>query len=716
MRPLERVQRTRRALAATVMVRAGLGATGAALLTAAVFTVVSRRTAGTGAVGVWMLAAIAGVVAFVVLARPWPRLTIPRVALWIEERMPTLRYALVTAIDPVASGPASALLEDQIQRVSWDRETGRAMARSLRWPVATVASGVVALVLAGRVASVSAEDHASAAASATTTGARAVLAPFARLSATIRPPAYSGGKELRVESPASIAALVGSAITLDAPGSSEGIVADIGGRDVAVKRTGDAWQVALTVGDKPALVRLRHSSGERIVAIEPEPDSAPVVRLLQPLRDTVMRVARGALPLSAEAHDDFGLASTAFEYIVSSGEGESFKFRSGTLGGRTAVGARDASWSASLDIESLALHPGDMVHLRAVARDANNVSGPGLGASETRVLRIARSGEYDSIAVEGAPPPDADKSLVSQRMLIILTEALDKKRASLARANFLEESRNIARDETRLRRRVGDIIFQRLGDKPSGEEGADDQPGGDTASARLETSARDSLRRLTRRTAKSPAEIAAADSADSARAALLRAASDATGKGGEILDFEGDETPVVAINRPLLEAYNAMWEASRELEQGETAKALPPMRRALDAIQRARQAERIYLRGKAPSVVVDLARVRLTGKDSGATNIRAPRTAIDPNAVRRAERLAFAIALATKQPAAAIDSITLLRVESLDAAPSLATALAAALDAMRNGNDATQLLARARRVADGSVRGTGQVGPWSGVW
>src|SRR4030095_9959669 len=131
-----------------------------------------------------------------------------------------------------------------------------------------------------------------------------------------------------------------------------------------------------------------------------------------------------------------------------------------------------------------------------------------------------------------------------------------------------------------------------------------------------------------------------------------------------------------------------MGEASRELDQGETARALPPMRRALAAIQRARQAERIYLGGKASAVVGDLARVRLTGKGKSAASARVARAPTDPAAVRRAERLVAAIELASRSPAAAIDSIVLLRVESLDAAPPLAAALTDALDAMRNSRDA----------------------------
>jgi len=717
MRPLERVNRTRRALAATVAARAALGAAATILFIAAVAVVLGRRVGAGTPVTAWLAAIAAGAVTLAVLLRPWSRLTVPRVAIWIEERIPALQYALVTAVDPAGSGPAAALLEREIERVSWDREAGQAMARALRWPAAAAVAALGLFLVARRVPGAAVSPDRSTP-SAIATSSRNAPAPFARLSAVVRGPAYAGGRVVRVESPASITALVGSAVTLTAPGTGEGVTVTAGDQSIPVDRGSDAWRVGVTVGSRPTFVRLRHATGERLIALEPRPDSVPVVRLLVPARDTVMRTARGGLRLSAEAHDDIGLATAAFEYIVSSGEGESFKFKSGTLGARRIDSAKDVKQDASLDLDGLSLKPGDMVHLRAVARDGNNVSGPGVGASETRVLRVARAGEYDSIAVEGAPPPEADKSLISQRMLIILTEALEKRRPTLARETLLSESRNIARDQTRLRKRVGDIIFQRLGDNPSGEEGRDpdEAPASDSARPRVDSAARDSVRRAAPRVGRSAREIAVADSADSARAALLRAASAATGSGDQILDFEGDETPVVAINRPLLEAYNAMWEASRELDQGETGRALPPMRRAMAAIQRARQAERIYLRGKAPVVVVDLARVRLTGKENGAGSTREPRAPMDPAAARRAERVAAAIELAARSPAAAIDSLVLLRVESLEAAPPLAAALADALDAMRNGREVTSLLARARRIADGTVRGAGRLGAWSGIW
>lgn len=720
MRARDRVESTRRSLVATLATRAVLWGAASGLATLGLLIAVASRRGAAVSPASGLAAALVAAAVAALLLRPVRRLTVPRVALWIEERVPTLQYALVTAVDPAGDiGPALPSLERRLEHVSWVGETRRAAARAMQRPLVGVVLGAVLIVLARRIPAATAMSVHGTPSGTSSSAPVPATSPFARLAATVRAPAYAGGKTVRIESPASITALVGSVVTLDAPGTGADISIDVGELRGAVQSANGRWTAAFTVGPRPTLVRLRHSAGERIIALEPRLDSVPSVRLLAPLRDTVMRVARGSMPLSADVHDDIGLVSGAFEYIVSSGEGESFKFRSGTLGTKQLSGSATGSLTGSLSLDGLNLKPGDLVHIRAVARDGNNVSGPGVGASETRVLRVARAGEYDSIAVEGAPPPEADKSLISQRMLILLTERLDKRRPRLTRETLLSESRTISRDQTRLRKRVGDIIFQRLGDDPSGEHGHgpdEEEPGVDSTQPKLDTIVVDSAGRAARRAGRAAREVAAADSADSARAALLRAASAATGTGNEILDFEGDETPVVAINRPLLEAYNAMWEASRELDQGETGKALPPMRRALEAIQRARQAERIYLRGKAPAVVVDLARVRLTGKEQGQTSQRAPRAPLDPAAARRAERLSDAIALATTSPAAAIDSLVLLRVESIEAAPELARALADAVEAMRANRDATGLLSRARRVAEGGVRGSNGIGAWSGVW
>jgi len=79
--------------------------------------------------------------------------------------------------------------------------------------------------------------------------------------------------------------------------------------------------------------------------------------------------------------------------------------------------------NAALRLDTLDLKPGDIVHLRAVARDANPASDAEAGSSETRTLRVYRRGESDSVEIEALPPPEVGKSELSQRMLIMMTRS-----------------------------------------------------------------------------------------------------------------------------------------------------------------------------------------------------------------------------------------------------------------------------------------------------
>ena len=81
---------------------------------------------------------------------------------------------------------------------------------------------------------------------------------------------------------------------------------------------------------------------------------------------------------------------------------------------------------------------------------------------------------------------------------------------------------------------------------------------------------------------------------------------------------------------------------------------------------------------------------------------------------RRATVRAALNGLAT-DPSAAIDSLLALRVDAIESAPTLAAALAPAIDALRSGRDATPALVRARRVAAGVTVEQG-ASAWGGAW
>jgi hypothetical protein len=601
--------------------------------------------------------------------------SIPRVALWVEERFPSLEYALVTALETGNVGLASNMNSDD-----WSSTARQRVFRLLGAPAAALVTAMlVVFALPGdaiaRMRSPRPGDSIS----------RAELKVFGRsrdnrltpLVADVVPPAYSGERQTTIDEPADLRALEGSQVALRGRGNGDGVVAIIGTDSIAATTRGDRWTIAYRVGNKPAAVRMRDGVNERIIAVEPIIDAAPVVSLHNPPRDSVLRSPTGRIPLAADVSDDFKIASAAFELIVSSGEGESFTFKSSTLGA-TQPNAKTTSIAATLSIDSLELKPGDMVHVRAVARDANDVSGPGVGVSETRAIRIARRDEYDSVAVEAAAPTEAEKGVISQRMLIMMAEALQKKKPTMKRDPFVGESRTIAGDQKRLRKQVGDVVYTRLGGDPNAEDAHDESPGHAETMEEM---------------------LARADSA-----------TNVTGS----LHLEGDESPVVAVNKPLLEAYNAMWDATMHLELGEVDRALPFMRKALAAIQKARTAERLYLRGTPPRVVIDINKARLTGKDKGSSSARRALSGMDTTRQRLADRFTRIVDLAAREPRAASDSLLVLRIDALNSVPSFASALSEAATALRAGkaDGATRALARARRAIAGAPASRDTLSRW----
>ena len=620
-------------------------------------------------------------VALLLAARGLSARSLARVALWVEERHPALRYALVTATE----APASPEVEAQALAVPWWSEERRALGRALVAPAVALVAAIMLLVLSQRVARTGALVSDAKSPIGVPGRASRTVDPLAAIRVTVRAPAYSGRGTATLDDPASVDALVGSTVVVDGSESAALVTGTLdSARLIATTRDG-RWSLSTTMPSQPALLRLRSTlegGRDRLLVLAPIADAPPAVTLLAPARDTTVRAGTGTLLLRAQLRDDIGLRDASFEIIVSSGQEETFTFRSAVLARSSLGGRREGELSARLSLDSLALKPGDVVQMRAVARDANDVTGPGVGSSETRALRVARAGEYDSVAVEAAPPSDPDGQVLSQRMLITLTEALERRRRALDRSTLLTESRRIAADQARLRKRVGDVVFQRTGGEPLGEEGEAGVPEG----------------KLT------PEQ-------------LLERARAAGTDAGSPMDVEGDETPILALNKPLLEAYNAMWDAGRALEQAEPAQALPPMRRALAAIERARQAERIYLRGRPSAVIVDVAHARLAGKEKGSTAVLEQRFTADPVSRRRAESFARASALLATDRDAAADSLLVMRVGALGDAPTLAAVLDTAARVTRRGSadEVALAWARVRRALGGAPVRRDSLPAWSGA-
>ena len=564
--------------------------------------------------------------------------SIPRVALWLEERTPELRYALVTAIDPRYAPTIGPRVEPLLKRLNLAAVIRYAALRALLIPFGVFVVAVIGCAVIERGWSAKPSSGRAA-------GSRAAASinRLASLYATVTPPAYaaaSGIRKQNIDEPSTIAGIAGSRVTVTGRGAPDGIKSVLVGTRVMLNRAGpEHWGIHFVIPDSAAVLTLSDGEYRRLIIIAPTLDRSPGVQLVQPARDTTVRTASGTMTLYARIHDDIGVSSARFEYIITTGEGEgNFKFREGVLSPRRfSNGAVDSELRVVIPLSHFQLQPGDQLSVRAVAFDNNDVSGPGVGYSEPRTLRLARPAEYDSLVIEPAPPP-ADSALMTLRYLIQLTERLEAKREIMLRPQFVDSSRALGTRAGTLRFRIMQLQMEHT------------------------------LYRL------------------------------------------------FPPNPLLTAAYNALAEGESALKIAEPDDALPHLWVALRALQQYAWAERYYLRGREGDVIVDLERVRLSGKDTGQARPRAPRTLADTTRLRMRQAYADAIRRFNAQPDSALARLMLLQAEALRSQPELAVALGDAIKAIQSKDDARGALQRARRIIDGPIVVTDTLPQWSGRW
>ena len=215
-----------------------------------------------------------------------------RVVLWLEERVPSLRYSLAALTDAPET-PFRAHLEARVRQARFANVLSLATLKLVGIPLVLLA--VSQFIVRPLVASMTSDARAATGIEGPTPDAGRSGA--LRFTATVTPPVYSRERAHTVENPASITALVGSGI-----------------------RFAGAFASQTSMPATPTIHRLGAGDAQRMVALEPRPDSAPRVVLEMPARDTVMAAARGAMRLRGVARDDIGITAGWFEIIGSIGE------------------------------------------------------------------------------------------------------------------------------------------------------------------------------------------------------------------------------------------------------------------------------------------------------------------------------------------------------------------------------------------------------------
>ncbi|HEX7120603.1 MAG TPA: hypothetical protein VF212_17555 [Longimicrobiales bacterium] len=474
MNALDRVRRARRILAATATLAALLRGAAAGMGVVAVAAAADRIAPLPPLVraALWPLATLAAGGALGALLWRWRAVaSVQRVALWIEERQRTLDFALVTAIDPaIAPAERYAALHAHAATADVGGVVGRAARRELgRALAAAAALGAALWLLQPRDLL---REAGAELARRTATPPAPMPNRLASITARVVPPAYSERPDTTLDDPNAIVALVGSRIEFGGVGPAEGVTAALGAdtleaeargaregeaRDGGEREGGRRWRVRVTMPEEPAVVAFRDREYSRLVVLEPRPDSVPVVRLRLPANDTTYpTVPRGRLVIEARLEDDVGLDHGYVEYMLSTGGQESFQTEM-SRGPRIDFGhARTATLRDVIDLDTMKLAPGTVLHIRAVAFDRNDVTGPGKGVSETRTLRVAEP--VDSVSINPAPPLPIDSMWISQRLLNMKTDTLIRMRHRLDRRTFVYTSSGYGNAQDAIRQRALAVI------------------------------------------------------------------------------------------------------------------------------------------------------------------------------------------------------------------------------------------------------------------
>jgi hypothetical protein len=661
MTPVQRVRRARTILAGTVVVAAVLWAAAAgmaALTLAALANTMGLVPAGAAVfANLFAAAAALGTVA-AVLWRERAVWSVERVALWLEEHAPQLKYALVTVLDPryaaaPVTGEGHTALLQATDRTDFERIVRRSAARTLAWAVA-------AAVLTGAVVSLLEATTTIGPLRGSRGGERPVKVLGNRLTnlrAEVIPPAYSGLPRQVVADPTAVAGLYGTQIRFLGEGPPDSVAAivpkDTLAHDtVAAVTADDGWAVPVPMPKLPGVLRFEDRQYRRAVSLEPLPDSAPRLVLRRPANDTTWRwdqPPQGQLVLEADIEDDYGIASAFFEILLSIGSAENFETTDKSTPRVAFGGRRTGTLRATVNYRDLAMKQGSVLHIRAVAYDNNDVAdSAGRGVSETRTLRVATKEEYDTSNVAPAPPLPIDSFFVSQRLLNLRTDTLTRiKKKSLAESQYRDTSLAYSGKQEDIRKRVEAVITIV----------EDDGVGG-----RIET--------------------------DLSR--LLRAASE--------------------------EMYKAFTYLAIAMPDSAYVPPKSHMKEALRLLDEARKAQKYYIRGVLQARPVNVPHVRLKASETSAKAADRTARAI-PEDVRRdlRERLAAVVPLAIQSPKAAVEPLLHVKSAALrGGATAVAAALQVAIDSAYKDRPTTAALARARRLLDPTARVTAGPVEWGG--
>ncbi|AEP31111.1 hypothetical protein [Brumicola nitratireducens] len=347
-----------------------------------------------------------------------------------------------------------------------------------------------------------------------------------------------------------------------------------------------------------------------IATLSVKMDAKPVIKIKQPLL-TITELAKNSVPVlntEVEISDDYGLSNVKIVASIAKGSGESVKFRDQTFSFDSSSQDSSSEDSESQvddknsyvkrwDLAALDMSPGDELYFSIHASD-NKTPESQTSISPTRIVRWLED-EQQGITSDGVVIDFIPEYFKSQRQIIIETEALIEQQDSMSTEVFKRTSRALAIDQSDLKQSYG----QYLGDEfesgvmhtmeagpavPSADEhdhSDEDEGAGNEESNHDSEHSHES-------DSSGGGNDQAIDLSGYQQVIEQYGHNHGEVDIGFIKTSEGQINPKVLMKRAVAE----MWQAELHLQLSSPALALPYEKEALNYLNRAKQAERIYVK------------------------------------------------------------------------------------------------------------------------
>ncbi|QHJ13184.1 hypothetical protein FX988_03443 [Paraglaciecola mesophila] len=343
---------------------------------------------------------------------------------------------------------------------------------------------------------------------------------------------------------------------------------------------------------------------QRVIAvhsIKVVPDEAPKIRFVAP-QTTITEVKsqsdnnEPSISTQVVISDDFALSKVEILASVAKGSGESVKFRDSIFAFDT-INTIDGQqvYSKEWDLSALGMEPGDELYFSVKAWD-NRGNQPQLTQSSTKIIRWLGE-DTDTVFSEGSVIDNMPAYFKSQRQIIIDTKALIAQRLSLTEQEFNHTSQALGVAQADLKHKYGQFV----GDEVSGitrtmEDGASQQQNNrhGAEEAHEDHSEHEEPAESSHEAHQHEGEHGLTED-KSGYQSIIEQFGHAHGETDvAIFKTPGgiEQNPRVMMKRAI--AY--MWQAEGQLRLNRPQDALPFEEQALIWLNRAKKAERIYVK------------------------------------------------------------------------------------------------------------------------